>query len=44
MLKNQDPLVSTGWLEEHLDDPDLRVVDIRGYVRRRNRANGRQEA
>jgi thiosulfate/3-mercaptopyruvate sulfurtransferase len=24
--------VSTGWLEEHLGDPDLRVVDIRGKV------------
>ena len=44
MLKNQDPLVSTGWLEEHLDDPDLRLVDIRGYVRKRNRGNGRQKA
>jgi thiosulfate/3-mercaptopyruvate sulfurtransferase len=27
-----DPLVTTGWLQEHLSDPDLRVVDIRGYV------------
>ncbi len=27
-----DPLVSTDWLQDHLKDPDLRVVDIRGYV------------
>ena len=25
-------LVSTDWLQEHLDDPDLRIVDIRGHV------------
>ncbi len=23
------PLVETGWLAEHLDDPDLRIVDAR---------------
>jgi thiosulfate/3-mercaptopyruvate sulfurtransferase len=27
-----DPLVTTDWLQAHLDDPDVRVVDIRGYV------------
>jgi thiosulfate/3-mercaptopyruvate sulfurtransferase len=27
-----DPLVPTDWLEAHLDDPKVRVVDIRGYV------------
>ncbi len=26
-------LVETSWLAEHLDDPHLRVVDMRGYVR-----------
>jgi thiosulfate/3-mercaptopyruvate sulfurtransferase len=26
------PLVSTDWLAEHLRDPNLRVVDIRGFV------------
>jgi thiosulfate/3-mercaptopyruvate sulfurtransferase len=26
------PLVSTDWLAEHLNDPDIRVVDIRGHV------------
>jgi thiosulfate/3-mercaptopyruvate sulfurtransferase len=25
---NQSPLVSTAWLEEHLADPDLRVVEV----------------
>ncbi len=27
-----EPLVSTGWLADHLDDPRVRVVDIRGFV------------
>jgi thiosulfate/3-mercaptopyruvate sulfurtransferase len=27
-----EPLVSTFWLAEHLRDPKLRVVDIRGFV------------
>jgi thiosulfate/3-mercaptopyruvate sulfurtransferase len=26
-------LVETPWLAEHLQDPDLRIVDMRGYVR-----------
>lgn len=26
-------LVETAWLAEHLHDPDVRVVDMRGYVR-----------
>ncbi|GCE12736.1 sulfurtransferase [Tengunoibacter tsumagoiensis] len=26
-------LVETSWLAEHLDDADLRIVDMRGYVR-----------
>lgn len=26
-------LVETFWLENHLHDPDLRIVDMRGYVR-----------
>ena len=25
-------LVTTDWLADHLDDPDLRIVDIRGHV------------
>lgn len=27
-----DFLVSTGWLEAHLNDPNVRVIDIRGHV------------
>lgn len=26
-------LVETSWLEEHLNDPRIRIVDMRGYVR-----------
>ncbi|TMC23235.1 MAG: sulfurtransferase [Chloroflexi bacterium] len=26
-------LVETSWLAEHLNDPDMRIVDMRGYVR-----------
>ncbi len=39
-----DSLVSTDWLAAHLDDPSLRIVDIRGYVRTRDLGAGRQEA
>jgi thiosulfate/3-mercaptopyruvate sulfurtransferase len=39
-----DSLVSTDWLAEHLEDADLRVVDVRGYVKKRNVGGGRQEA
>ena len=27
-----DPLVTTQWLQDHLGDPSIRVLDIRGYV------------
>ncbi len=27
-----DSLVTTEWLKEHLDDPNIRVLDARGYV------------
>jgi thiosulfate/3-mercaptopyruvate sulfurtransferase len=37
-------LVSGDWLERHLGDPRLRVVDIRGYVKTTDLGNGRQEA
>lgn len=37
-------LVSTGWLAEHLGDPRLRVVDIRGYVKTTDLGGGRQRA
>jgi thiosulfate/3-mercaptopyruvate sulfurtransferase len=36
-------LVETSWLAEHLHDPDLRIVDIRGYVRTVEK-DGLQEA
>src|SRR5438270_13909092 len=26
-------LAETSWLAEHLDDPQIRIVDMRGYVR-----------
>ncbi len=37
-------LVETSWLAEHLKDPHLRVVDMRGYVRTVNLQDGVQEA
>jgi thiosulfate/3-mercaptopyruvate sulfurtransferase len=37
-------LVTTDWLAEHLSDPNLRVVDIRGYVVTRPLALGVEEA
>ncbi|MDB5351203.1 MAG: rhodanese-related sulfurtransferase [Planctomycetota bacterium] len=39
-----ESLVTTEWLEEHLADPDLRVVDCRGYVVTRPLAPGVEEA
>src|SRR5687768_15298517 len=27
-----DPLVTTEWLHDHLSDPQIRVIDIRGHV------------
>ncbi|GCE49628.1 thiosulfate/3-mercaptopyruvate sulfurtransferase [Thermosporothrix hazakensis] len=32
-------LVETSWLEEHLHDPQIRIVDMRGYVRTVEREN-----
>ena len=43
-MDNRDPLVDTGWLQDHLEDPDLRVVDIRGYVKKTDLGDGRQGA
>ncbi|HET7478222.1 MAG TPA: sulfurtransferase [Rubrobacteraceae bacterium] len=43
-MDNIDPLVSTDWLAERLDDPGVRVVDIRGYVKKTDLGNGRQKA
>ena len=44
LVKDFDPLVSSDWLQEHLEDSDLRVVDIRGYVRKTDLGDGRQRA
>lgn len=39
-----DSLVSTDWLADHLGRPELRLVDIRGYVQTTDLGGGRQEA
>ena len=39
-----DPLVTTDWLQAHLGDPGVRVVDIRGYVATRPVGPGVEEA
>lgn len=39
-----DTLVSTSWLAEHINEPTIRVVDIRGYVRTTDLGGGRQAA
>lgn len=39
-----DTLVSTEWLAEHLGNPSLRVVDIRGYVKTEDVGGGEQVA
>ncbi len=37
-------LITTGWLEKHLSDPTIRVVDMRGYVVTRPIAPGVEQA
>ncbi len=32
MPADHDLLVTTDWLEDHLNDPDVWVIDVRGYV------------
>ncbi len=32
-MERADLLVETTWLAEHLNDPQIRIVDMRGYVR-----------
>jgi len=39
-----DPIVTTDWLADHLHDPDVRIVDIRGYVTTRPIGPGEEEA
>ncbi len=43
-MESSEPLISTGWLAEHLDAPGIRIVDIRGYVKKKDLGGGRQEA
>lgn len=44
MVEREQLLVETGWLAEHLQDPMVRVVDMRGYVRTVTVRPGLQEA
>jgi thiosulfate/3-mercaptopyruvate sulfurtransferase len=44
MSGDVEPLVSTDWLEAHLGDPGVRVIDIRGSVTTRPVAPGVEEA
>jgi len=43
-MENVNPLVTTDWLAAHLEDESLRVVDIRGYVKKTDLGGGRQKA
>ncbi len=43
-MDNFDPLAGTDWLGDHLEDLDIRVVDIRGYVKKTDLGEGRQSA
>jgi thiosulfate/3-mercaptopyruvate sulfurtransferase len=43
-MENLDPLITTDWLAAHLEDEDLSVVDIRGYVKKTDLGGGRQKA
>jgi len=43
-VEDFDSLVRTDWLAEHLGNPGLRVVDIRGYVKKTDLGGGRQQA
>jgi thiosulfate/3-mercaptopyruvate sulfurtransferase len=43
-VENFDPLVTTDWLAGHLEDENLSVVDIRGYVKKTDLGEGRQRA
>lgn len=43
-MEEQNNLVTSSWLERHLNDPEVRVVDMRGTVRTRDLGDGRQGA
>lgn len=42
--RREDMLATTAWLAAHLNDPDVRVVDMRGYVRTVDAGDGTQKA
>ncbi len=44
MTTRDELLVSTDWLAHHLDDPGIRIVDMRGYVRATLLAPDHEEA
>lgn len=44
MVRVPGDLVDVAWLADHLGQPGLRVVDIRGYVRSEALGGGRQKA
>lgn len=44
MPADHDLIVSTDWLEKHLDDPGVRILDVRGYVVTRQVEPGVEEA
>ena len=41
--RNRSPLVSTSWLAGHLDDPGVRIIDCRWYLRPFDLRNGDDE-
>ena len=43
-MDNFDPLITTDRLAERLEDENVRVVDIRGYVKKTDLGSGRQKA
>ncbi len=43
-MRNFDPLATTEWLAENLEDPNIRPVDIRGYVKKTDLGDGCQSA
>jgi thiosulfate/3-mercaptopyruvate sulfurtransferase len=44
MMDNFDPLATTEWLAENLENSNIRIVDIRGYVKKTDLGEGRQRA
>lgn len=44
MTHRDEILVTTNWLAQHLDDPNVRIVDMRGFVRSTMLGPGHEEA